>query len=92
MGETGMKLEVTVCDVCRDPSRTTARYTVSDDQRSVQVDLCEEHAEPLRALPWPYAPTPRKTAARKAAKKTVGPRKTKIMTIEEIEAAKHKRS
>lgn len=90
-----MRIEVTVCNVCKDPARQpTAGYRVErHDGRSGEVDLCAQHAEPLEALlpPWPQGAATRKAAKKVAAKKagTGGRlRKTKMMTMEEIERAK----
>lgn len=54
-----MKIQVTVCNFCRDPLRPTRQYDVRRDGRQGVVDACEEHGEPLElALEEPPAPPP----------------------------------
>lgn len=83
-----VKLELTVCNVCQDPTRRTKRYKVTGERREVEPDLCQEHAGFLEELLGQRPPKPR---AKRAT--TRGPRRTKsngtpIMTMKEIEAQK----
>lgn len=43
-------LKITVCDTCGSLDRSTEPYGVTSRDRTVQLDLCSEHAAPLRAL------------------------------------------
>lgn len=43
-------IEVTVCDVCRNPNRGTTRFQIWEGEGSALIDLCDEHAKPLRDL------------------------------------------
>jgi len=43
-------IEVTVCDVCRSPNRGTTRFQIWEGESSALIDLCDEHAKPLRDL------------------------------------------
>ena len=43
-------IEVTVCDVCRNPNRGTTRFQIWEGEGNALIDLCDEHAEPLRDL------------------------------------------
>lgn len=91
-----MKIEVTVCDKCKDATRATKHYTVACDGLEGETDRCEEHGAPLAAVLVPGAEettgsravaTPRKVI--RPAKKTSTPRRrTPMMSLEEIERAK----
>jgi hypothetical protein len=43
-------IEVTVCDVCRNPNRGTTRFQIWEGESNGVIDLCDEHAKPLREL------------------------------------------
>lgn len=43
-------IEVTVCDVCRNPDRGTVHFTVGEDDTDSELELCRDHAAPLRDL------------------------------------------
>ncbi|MET9861949.1 hypothetical protein ABZY93_22030 [Streptomyces smyrnaeus] len=45
-----MKIEVTVCNVCRTVGRPAESYTIGRGGVVVEMDLCEEHAAPIEAL------------------------------------------
>ncbi|HEX2905040.1 MAG TPA: hypothetical protein VHO01_16420 [Jatrophihabitans sp.] len=47
-----MKIEVTACNVCRDPGRQTTEFTIAEAGagRGVKVDLCDEHSTHVREL------------------------------------------
>jgi hypothetical protein len=44
------KLEITVCDVCGALDRSTTAVVLGAHGRSVALDLCDEHAEPVTRL------------------------------------------
>lgn len=75
---------IRVCDVCMDANRPTAQYAIGSEERSVEVDLCEQHADaaPLRKLLGEGRP-------REATKLRPLPRDL-TLTMEEIEARKEK--
>ncbi len=56
-----MEIPVKVCDINPIVGQATISYTVTQGERVVHVDLCEEHAELLEGLlsgtPRPVAPT-----------------------------------
>lgn len=43
-------VQMTVCDVCEDPSRGTRHYDVESEGRKTEADLCDEHGKPLEHL------------------------------------------
>jgi len=43
-------IEVTVCDVCRNPDRGSTQFHITEGDRTSTVDLCDEHAAPMRGL------------------------------------------
>ena len=43
-------LEVTVCDVCRNPERRTTQFHVAESGVGADLVLCDTHAIPLREL------------------------------------------
>ena len=43
-------IEITVCDGCRNPNRGTTRFQIWEGEISALIDLCDEHAKPLRDL------------------------------------------
>jgi hypothetical protein len=59
-------IEVTVCDVCRNPERRTTQFHIAANRSAFSVDLCDEHAAPLRDLlkHGSVAPAPRSNATR----------------------------
>ena len=68
---------VTVCNVCQLMDRPVRTYRIKSDDSEVQVDLCEEHSQPLRdLLQLGERPTTRRRRART------------VMTLEQIEQAK----
>jgi hypothetical protein len=89
-------IEVTVCDVCRNPERGTTQFTIGEDGTNSALELCRDHAAPLRELlkrgvvttagatRTPKVATVRKTPARR--------RRTgfdsAVATMDEIEARK----
>lgn len=84
-----MKISMTVCNVCKDPNRSTLSYSVSKDGgRRISLDLCEEHGSPIDALiaesEAPQAQAVAKSRARRAGGKT----RTPILTMDEIEKRK----
>ncbi|MCX2949949.1 hypothetical protein [Lentzea sp. NEAU-D7] len=92
-----MRVTVTVCDVCEDAERETRSWQIRDVSGGVtgNVDLCEEHEQPLAALlaKAPASSTVKtKTKARAAgatpAKARYRPHGIKVTTPEEIEKKK----
>ena len=59
-------IEVTVCDVCRNPERRATQFHIAANSKAINVDLCDEHAAPLRDLltHGSLAPAPRSSATR----------------------------
>jgi hypothetical protein len=82
-----MKVTVVVCDVCENQDIPARTYQVRrvEDGATANVDLCDEHAEPLEAL-LGAAPQP-KAKVRKSSSKRRGIQPT---TLDEIEAQKTK--
>lgn len=85
-------IEVIVCDVCHDTTRDTEHFTVMSGQDSWDLDLCEEHAVPLRpgllkeaASPVSPPPPPSRRRGRPSRFDSA------VATIDEIEAHKRKR-
>lgn len=91
-----MEITVTVCDRCADPTRPTTGYTVTaSDGRSGTVDLCDEHGAELEAIVGPPRSAAPKKAAPRAASKTAkagrkppGGRRIKVVSMDEVAAAK----
>ena len=93
-------IEVTVCDVCRNPERGTAQLTVAEGDVVSVLELCRDHAAPLRELLKRGTVAPmRGTATKLAQAKVPTVRKTPVRrkragfdsavaTMEEIEARK----
>ena len=94
-------IEVVVCDVCRNPERGTTQFQAAEGvEAAVLLELCRDHAAPLRELlkrgtvalargtatkvAQARVPTARKTPARR--------RRTgfdsAVSTMDEIEAGK----
>ncbi|TDE95065.1 hypothetical protein EXU48_09880 [Occultella glacieicola] len=44
------EVSITVCDMCGQLGRSTARYGITQRRRTVQFDLCEQHAAPLERV------------------------------------------
>jgi hypothetical protein len=87
---------VTVCDKCG-AQEGLSTYEVRQGQKKQRLDLCEAHRKPMEDLLAlvTKAATPRATTKKAAAKKTTAGRpraKSKIMTIEEIEAMKQQKA
>lgn len=87
-----MKLEMTVCNVCQDPTRKTKRYKVSGERGEVEPDLCQQHGAFLEDLLAQRTPRSRRKTTT-AAVTGRSPRRTKsngtpMMTMAEIEAQK----
>ncbi|AKY03712.1 DNA binding protein [Streptomyces phage Lannister] len=90
-----MKIEIRVCDVDQAVGEPTKTYTIAVEGRSVEVDLCAEHAAPLEELLHLDTEEEREPAKPKpAARSTSTPKKRtsrtrpKIVSLEEIEAMK----
>ncbi|MFG3223247.1 hypothetical protein ACGF07_00480 [Kitasatospora sp. NPDC048194] len=94
-------VKVRVCDKCRDVKRPIRSYTLTEGERVVERDLCEEHARPIEEAMagessiLPQAPadvvTPKVAAGKAPAKKATARQRrgpTKTLTVEEIEALK----
>jgi len=88
-------IEVTVCDVCRNPDRGTTQFAVAEDGASSTLVLCRDHAAPLRELlkcgtAAPVRGTATKVATvRKApARRRRGGFDSAVTTMDEIEARK----
>lgn len=89
-------IEVTVCDVCRNPERKTTQFHIAEDLVGHTLDLCRDHAAPLRdLLKHGTATTPTKgVQSRVAASKAPIVRRRRsgfdaaVATMEEIEAGK----
>jgi len=84
-------IEVTVCDVCRNPSRGTTRFQVWEGERSAVIDLCDEHAKPLRdllTLDQRLNIKRRDSAAKAPARRKRTEFNSTVTTMDEIEARK----
>jgi hypothetical protein len=87
-----MEISVTVCDVEPKPGEDTKHYTITQDGRAVELDLCAAHSEAMERLMLlkqrsevaPPAPATRKVAAKKSAPR----RRRGVVTLDEIEAMK----
>lgn len=87
------RLTVTVCDICERVDAPVSQYKLSQEGRSVTVELCAAHSEPLEALLRPStAPSGTRTPVtpRKAPAKRRGGR-VKVTTLAEIEKQKKTR-
>ncbi|MCG8926663.1 hypothetical protein [Lentzea sp. CC55] len=94
-----MRITVTVCDICQDADRETRTWQLRNvgEGTAGNVDLCEEHEQPLVAL-LEKAPkaniTTRKTKARGGGTTTpkarYRPHGIAVTTPEEIERLKRK--
>lgn len=84
-------IEVTVCDTCRNPTRGTTRFQVWEGESSAVIDLCDEHAKPLRDLlkldQRLNIKRRRKAAAEPARRRRTG-FNSSVATMDEIEARK----
>jgi hypothetical protein len=83
-----MEIKQRICDVCRDPNRATKRYTVICDGRKAETDRCDEHNNVLEAILEERPLAPGQRAVRPPRRG--GPARPKIMTLDEIEALKHR--
>lgn len=94
-------IEVDVCNVCRDPERPVEPFAIRLGEDELEGHLCATDAQPLRAIlthrgaeaeERPESkPAARKAPARKrAAKKPARPRRSAIVTPEELEELKAK--
>lgn len=79
-----MRIELTVCNICQDPGRSTEEYAVTKGKRSGKVDLCTEHGAMLEV--GMAEPEPKVTKA--PATRGRGARGIKITTPAEIERLK----
>lgn len=71
---------IRVCDVDLSPSGTIRKYTVTVDDHTTSMDLCDKHA-------GPFAPTNGKPAPKRGNGST-GRKRRNVATMEEIEAMK----
>src|SRR5690348_9361879 len=93
-----VKLEVIVCDVCKDRTKPTEQYTVSHGGRTVKPDLCADHAAYLEELldeapnrkPRKQAPRPSNGSSAEGTRRA-GRGSTPILSLEEIEERKKAR-
>ncbi|UZJ23729.1 hypothetical protein RHODO2019_10980 [Rhodococcus antarcticus] len=77
-----MKLNVMVCDVCKDRDREATSYRMTKQGKMISVDLCTEHAEPIEVLfeqVRASGVTPKRRNTRSAAR---------VTTLEDIEKKK----
>lgn len=44
------EVQVRVCDVCKSVTLPAGTYTITQGETEVQVDLCDEHAQPIQEL------------------------------------------
>lgn len=86
-------IEVTVCDVCRSPERRTTQFAVAEEGVGSMLELCKDHAAPLRELLKHSTVAPlHGTATRVATARKVPVRRKRakfdsaVATMEEIEA------
>ncbi|MFY1620028.1 hypothetical protein [Micromonospora sp. WMMD736] len=73
-----MKIEVRVCDVCKDPTLQVATYTVSVGDKTGTTDRCGPHGAELKAIAEgtpPPRPRPRRRGSR-------------VASMDEVEAAR----
>lgn len=77
------KLQITVCDKCGALDRSTKRYRLVGNERTVTVELCSEHGKPLDDI---IALVP---AATQTNRKHFD---ASITTIDEIERRKRERA
>ena len=74
-----MKVQLVVCNVCKDTQLDTKPYAITSEGRRVSVDLCEQHSQPLEAfLGEGNAKAPKSRPSRRG----------RVMTMEEIEQRK----
>jgi len=86
-------IEVTVCDVCRNPDRGTTRFTIKEDDTESALELCKDHTAPLRELLKRGTATKMTQARVATVRKTPARRRrtgfdSAVTTMDEIEAAK----
>ncbi len=63
-------VKVRVCDKCKDVNRPVRSYTLTEGERVVERDLCEEHARPVEDLMVEDVSIPVQVPALAAATKT----------------------
>jgi hypothetical protein len=80
-------VSVSICDVCRDPSRPVKTYTVTHGDRTRDTDRCDEHGRILEAILTGHDEV-EDTRAMHTARRP-GPRR-KVVTMEEIEQLKQR--
>ncbi|QYW07875.1 hypothetical protein SEA_REDBEAR_29 [Streptomyces phage RedBear] len=88
-----MKIEITVCDVDQAVGVPTKHYTLMAEGRTVDLDLCDDHAAPIVSLMGVKHVEASQHKVRPRAvtttQKRAAPRaRTKIVSLEEIEAMK----
>ncbi|AGM12204.1 DNA binding protein [Streptomyces phage Danzina] len=86
-----MKIEITVCDLDQAVGVPTKHYTLGMEGRTVELDLCDEHARPIVGLMGVkhVEAAPRQRTAVTTTKKRTAPRaRPKIVSLEDIEAMK----
>ena len=69
------KVSVTACDVCGLVSDTVTSYTVEGGGSLARIDLCAEHAEPLKVIMERHPIAPNRSGGivgRGAARRTQG--------------------
>lgn len=82
-----MKITLTVCNVCKRPDEPTRRYEIKSEGRRVSVDLCAGDSAALESFLEPLPSN--ETGGPQRGSRGRG-RKSKVMTMEEIEALKKK--
>ncbi|AOQ26927.1 DNA binding protein [Streptomyces phage Rana] len=85
-----MKIEITVCDLDQAVGVPTKHYTLGVDDRSVELDLCDEHAAPIIGLMGVkhIEAAPRQRTVTTTKKRTAPRARPKIVSLEDIEAMK----
>ena len=79
-------MTLTVSIVCQQVGKPTKQYEIRVEGRKATPDLCADDAAPLEALlSGGEAPAPRKATVKKS---TPPRRRTKVVSIEEIERLK----
>ncbi|MEU9044091.1 hypothetical protein AB0D63_20790 [Kitasatospora sp. NPDC048343] len=63
-------VKVRVCDKCKDVNRPVRSYTLTEGERVVKRDLCDEHAQPVEDLMVDDVSIPVQAPAVAAATKT----------------------
>jgi len=86
-----MRKELVVCDVCEDPSRPVTTYTVTSEGGEGDTDRCAEHGADLEAILQPKETVTQSHKAAAAPRKRPGRPAAKVVSMEEVEAAKKQR-